>query len=112
MNRAKARKHWFFSKPAPRLLAQDAIWSAVTKAALRAGRGTAFRPVLAKAASRVPHSGTLAARTPDPFARLAEYRYRNQLLFLGLLPLLVCKALKAQSSIRRIERRDIINSRE
>jgi hypothetical protein len=41
------------------------FWSAVTKAALRAGCGTAFSAAL-KAASRVPHSGTLAARTPDP----------------------------------------------
>jgi len=37
----------------------------VTKAALRAGCGTDFRAAL-KAASRVPRSGTLAARTPDP----------------------------------------------
>jgi len=43
----------------------ERIWSAAARAARRAGCGTAFRAAL-KAASRVPRSGTLAARTPDP----------------------------------------------
>ena len=61
---------------------QNATWSAVTRAALRAGRGTAFRPVRAKAASRgIPLAAALQIRSPDSrgkrAARCAELGVRN-----------------------------------
>jgi hypothetical protein len=45
---------------------QNATWSVVTRGALCAARGTAFRPGRAKAASRgIPLAAALQIRPPD-----------------------------------------------
>jgi len=47
-------------------LLQNATWSAVTRATLCAGRGTAFRHARAKAVPRgIPLAAALQIRSPD-----------------------------------------------